>query len=125
MVKTFASILVTLCLLFGISFYERYQVKNSFSQFREVLESLYQKTESHAASYEDGTAVRDVWNRQKQYLHVWLPHSCILEIDVQMGEAVGFLYNDDYKNALPKIQVLLDLSKTIPESYTIKLKNVF
>jgi hypothetical protein len=119
------SIFIALGLLVGISAYELYYVDRAFTLFQTRLEALYQKAESNTATYEDGVAVQTFWRSKKKTLHVWLPHTALQEIDYQLDEAVGFMYLDDYENALPKIEVLLGLSQTISHSYSLKIENIF
>ncbi len=125
MVKTLASILVTLALILGLSFYEIYYVQTTFATFREILDSLYQKTESYTATYEDGTAVRSYWEKEKRTLHIWLPHNMLQEVDYHLDEAIGYLYNDDYSNALAQLEVAREISVEIPRSYAPVLPNIF
>ncbi len=61
MIRTIASIFVTLGLLLGVSFYEGTRVKNTFERFGAVLNVLYDKTESGEVTYEDGTATEKFW----------------------------------------------------------------
>ena len=125
MFKTIASILITLALIFGVSFWEEHRVQTTFADFENILTSLYDKTEAGEVTYEDGTATEDFWENRKNTLHIWLPHTSILEIDYQLYEAVGYLYVHDYKSALPKIEILLGMCKNIPQPYRFSLENVF
>ena len=124
MIRTIASIFITLGLIFGISLYESNRVKNTFTDFSEVLQILYDKTEAGEVTYEDGTATEDFWENKKNTLHIWLPHTAIQEIDYQLYEAVGYLYVRDYKSALPKIEILLGMCENIPQSYRFSLENI-
>lgn len=125
MIRTITSIFVTIGLLFGVSFYEARHVTKEFENFRQALDTLHKKTESGIATYEDGDAVRTYWEKQKDTLHVWLPHTALQEIDYQLNEAVGYIYVNDFEGALPKIEVLLGLSYTIPHSYKLNWQNIF
>ena len=125
MVKTAVSILISFAIIFGLSFYEIYYVHRTFEGFRQILDSLYQKTESHTATYEDGTAVRSYWEHEKQCLHIWLPHAMLQEVDYHLDEAIGYLYNDDYSNALAQLEVARELSLEIPRSYSLSVQHVF
>ncbi len=125
MIRTIASIVITLALICGLSFYEIYYVQKTFARFHHILDTLYQKTESHIATYEDGTAVRSYWEEEKQTLHVWLPHTMLQEVDYHLDEAIGYLYNDDYANALAQLEVAVELSEEIPRSYALILQNIF
>ncbi|MBQ8308530.1 MAG: DUF4363 family protein [Clostridia bacterium] len=124
MIRTIASIFVTLGLLLGVSFYEGARVKNTFERFDAVLRVLYDKTESGEVTYEDGTAAEKFWENQKKTLHIWLPHTAIQEIDYQLYEAVGYLYVGDFDSAIPKIEILLGMCENIPQSYRVSLENI-
>ena len=125
MIRTLASIFITLGLILGLSVFEIQYVNRTFNHFNSVLESLYQKTESHTATYEDGVAVQNYWRAKKKFLHVWLPHTALQEVDYQLDEAVGFMYVKDYESTLPKIEILLGLSESIPHSYSFNVQNIF
>lgn len=125
MIRTIVSILITALLIFGLSFYEVWYVQSTCAHFRETLLSLHQKTEAHIATYDDGVAVRSCWEKEKQSLHVWIPHNFLQEVEYQMDEAIGYLYLKDYKSALPKIEVLIGITDTINDSYSFSIGNVF
>ena len=125
MIRTIISIVVTLGLILGLTWYELYYVQNTFELLHKALESLYEKTELATASYEDGVAVQTLWSEKKEQLHVWMPHTVLQEIDYQLNETLGFLYLQDYANALPKVSLLLGITEDIPISYDFHLGNVF
>ncbi|MBE5752263.1 MAG: DUF4363 family protein [Clostridia bacterium] len=125
MVKTLISIVIASAILFGVSMYSIVYVNDTFAFFERALLSLYDKTEAQTATYEDGTAVQRFWEEKKKSLHVWVPHTAIQEVDYQLYEAVGFLYVQDYKAALPKIEVVLGMCENIPHSYTLGVENIF
>lgn len=124
MIRTISSIFITLALICGISIYESNRVQNTFRELNDALLSLYDKTESGEVTYEDGTAVETFWENKKNTLHIWLPHTAILEIDYQLYEAVGYIYVRDYKSALPKIEILLGMCENIPQSYRFSIENI-
>lgn len=125
MVKTLVSVFITLGILIGLSIFELCYVQNSFDEFQELLNSLRQKTISEIATQEDGKVVRQYWDDKKKTMHVWLPHTSLQEIDLQLDEAVAFLYEKEYTDALPKIEVVIGLSNNIPKSYELTFKNIF
>ena len=125
MVKTIASVLISFAFIFGFSLYEICYVQSTFSDFNAILQTLHQKAEDKIATYEDGTAVRNYWENKKDKLHIWLPHTALQEIEYRLDETVGYLYLNDYKNALPQINVLLCISENIPESYAVNFGNIF
>ncbi len=124
MIRTFLSVLITALLILSLSLYDLYYVQNTFSLFHQALESLFEKTEAQTATYQDGDAVRDFWESKRKSLHIWLPHASIQEIDIQLSEAIGYLYQENYEDSLAKIEVLLSTSQLFPDSYTLKWKNI-
>ncbi|MBO5240940.1 MAG: DUF4363 family protein [Clostridia bacterium] len=125
MVKTLVSIAITLGLIIGASCFEIYYVKSTFDLLTQVLLTLHDKTEAQTATFEDGTAVRQLWEEKKETLQIWLPHTAIQEVDYQLYEAVGFICVRDYKNALPKLEVVLGMCENIPQAYSLGIENIF
>ncbi len=125
MIRTIASIFITLGLILGVSFYESKCVDRAFDELRATFETLQEKAELGTATYNDGVAARSFWDKKKETLHFWLPHSALQEIDFQLNEAIGFLSLDDNEGALPKIEVLIGLTDAIPHSYNFDVKNIF
>lgn len=125
MIRTIASIFITLGLILGVSFYESKRVDRAFDELRATFETLQEKAELGTATYNDGVAARSFWDKKKETLHFWLPHSALQEIDFQLNEAIGFLSLDDNEGALPKIEVLIGLTDAIPHSYNFDVKNIF
>lgn len=125
MVRTLISIAVASAILFALSFFSIWYVNDTFTLFERAVLSLYDKTEAKIATYEDGTAVQRLWEEKKKSLHIWVPHTAIQEVDYQLYEAVGFLYVQDYKAALPKLEVVLGMCENIPHSFTLGVENIF
>lgn len=125
MVKTVISILISALLLFCISIYERFRVNYVFEAFRERLVALYEKTEEKKATFTDGESVRVFWTAKRKELHVWVTHTSIENVDYQLNEAIGYLFEGKYDDALPKIEVLIEMTKKIPASYSFRFENVF
>ncbi|MBQ9729244.1 MAG: DUF4363 family protein [Clostridia bacterium] len=125
MVKTAISIFISLGLILIVSYFEIAYVNSTFSDFRELLTVLYLKVQSGKATYEDGYATLTFWEDKKDVLHVWLPHTSINNVENELSEAMGYLRQENCEDALPKIEILINLTHSIPESYAIKIKNVF
>ena len=125
MIRTLVSIIVTLALIATLSIYEMWYVHSTFNVFHETLESLREKAEKETATLEDGRAIQLFWDKKKETLHVWLPHTILQEVDYQLDEAVGFIYTQSYEDAIPKIEVLIGISEHIPMSYTFAVQNIF
>lgn len=125
MIRTIASIFITLALIFGLSFFEIAYVQKTFRDFKETVETLRHKAEAGTATYQDGITVQNYWRKKRDVLHVWVPHNSLQEVDYQLDETVGFLYTGDYAAALPKIEVVIGLAENIPQLYTFHLGNIF
>ena len=125
MVKTIISILISALLLFCISIYERFRVNYVFEAFRDRLVALYEKTEEKKATFTDGESVRVFWTAKRKELHVWVTHTSIENVDYQLNEAIGYLFEGKHDDALPKIEVLIEMTKKIPASYSFRFENVF
>lgn len=125
MIRTTVSIFIALALIIGVCSFELRFVNSSFSELREILCSLYEKAEQSTATHEDGIAVQRYWTQKKKNLHVWLPHNSIDTIDYQLSEALGYLYEGKYTDALPKIEVLIDMSENIPKTFKLLPENIF
>lgn len=123
--KTLATIFASLLLIVGLSWAEIYTVDKLFDGFTDVLQGLYKKTEAHIASYEDGLAVKEYWTDARKRLYFWLPHTAIDNMDCQLGEAIGYLSEKNHEDALPKLEVLLELTERVPASYHIRWENIF
>ena len=114
---------IALCLALFISV-EIY-LNKQFNEFHEAIETLYKKVENETANREDGYALKDMWTEKKSKLHVFVPHNDISYIDYWLNEACGLIYLKKYDLALGKIEVLLEISKTLPGGYSLKLENIF
>ena len=125
MVKTLISICISLALLLGVCLHEISCVEKQFDLYHSALQSLYDKCLKETAVYEDGEAVHALWFDQRKEMQFWLTHTSIEAIDYQMNEAVGYLYYREYKDALPKLEILLDLTYTVPHSRRITPENIF
>lgn len=124
MIRTIYSILITLAVILSLSLFEVHYVKTTFDQFRAQLCAVYEKSESQTATYQDGTGLLSFWEHKKDWLHLWLPHTALQEVDYQLNEALGYLYLADYENVIPKLSVLINMSENIPDSYSIRIQNI-
>ena len=125
MIRTIVSILITIVLIVGISTFEFFYVDYTFQHFHEILSTLHDKVEHATATYEDGITVQKYWQKKKEILHIWVPHTALQEMDYQLNETVGYMYLHDYQSALPKLEMLIELSEQLPLSYTFGLQNIF
>ena len=112
-------------LLLGLAIFEWYFVNNQFGAFGDELQTLYNKVEEETANGEDAKAVQTVWDRRKNKLHVWIPHNDITRMDDYLAETVQLIEEQNYELALPKLELLLHLCKTVPVTFEPGLENIF
>ncbi len=125
MVKSLTAIALALALLIGLGVGEWVSVDKEFGEFHEELSSLYDKAEAGVANGEDAKAVQTSWEKKKETLHVWIPHSDITRIDDYMSETVRLVAEGNYSLALPKIEILMHLSNCLPSTYSPAIENIF
>lgn len=125
MVKAILSILLSLLLIVGAAVFEGWYVKKTFDDFSAQLETLYEKIEEESATRGDAEAVRLSWNDKKKSLHVWIPHNDISYIDYWLSEGLSLTETGNYDDARGKIEVLLEVCRNIPASYSFSFENIF
>lgn len=125
MVKNLLAILISSLLLIGISVYELNYMEREFDKLTEQVQTLIDKTEEETANIEDAKALKHSWDNVKETMHVWVPHNDLASVDLVLNEAVGHLYEDNYRAALPKLVVVLEQFKKIPSSYSLSIENIF
>ena len=125
MVKAIIYTLTAIALCVGLFIFTEWYVDKQFKEFSAAVEILYDKVEKETANREDGFAVRTLWNDRKEKLHIFLPHNDISYIDYWLSEACGLIYNQEYSLALGKLEVLKEIAANLPDSYTLRLENIF
>lgn len=123
--KTLIGLIIALGVIFGCSLYEIFYVTNTVNQMREKALALFHLTEEGKATHEDGNVLRLFWEHKKKQLHVWLPHTAIENVDYHLNEALGYLYQENYEDALPKLEVIVDMTENIIRSISVLPENVF
>lgn len=125
MTKTIVTIVISALILALCSYGEYSEVNKTFETFYDFLEQTDVKLKSENASTNDAVALRDFWLEKKKSLHVWIPHADIKEVDLWLSETVAFTENGKFDEARSKIVVLKGLAKQIPETYLIRIENIF
>lgn len=125
MVKSIIYTLSAIALCVGFFIWSHIYISSQFNDFHSALETLYDKTEEQSASREDAFAVKSLWEDKKSKLHVFIPHNDISYIDYWLNEACGLLYKEHYDLALGNIEVLIEITKALPDAYSLKLENIF
>lgn len=124
MVKTFFSILVVASILIVGSIYEHTFIKRQFDEFNQVLTVLYEKIDDETATQDDVYAVQKNWLSKKKVLHIFIPHNEIKEIDLWLSESATLVRDKEWKDAISKIEVLIELSEQIPKTFVLSFENI-
>ena len=125
MVKTFISTIVVALLLCCLAVYESDFTKLQFEELSVVMETLYEKVDDKTAVEDDVYAVQKNWLDKKRYLHIFIPHNEIKEIDLWLAESVKLVRDEKWEDALSKIEVLRELAEQIPKTFAVTLENIF
>ncbi len=125
MTKTIITIIVSVSLLFVCSCGEFKEINDTFDTFYTFLEQTEIKIKNGDVTVQDTVALRNFWLNKKKSLHIWIPHADIKEVDLWLGETIAFTENGKLDEAATKIVVLKGLAKQIPETYSIRLENIF
>ena len=119
MVKSVISMIIVAILLFCMAAFEADFVKRQFCEFDTVLEVLYEKVSDETATEDDVYAVQKNWLDKKRYLHAFIPHNEIKEIDLWLAESVKLVREKEWTDAVSKIEVLKELSEQIPKTFSV------
>lgn len=125
MVKSIVTLIIAALIFAAGGVYEQAYLKNTFSDFSEKLENVYEKTENETVTESDVKAVQDLWINYKKSLHVFISHNDIKEFDMWIAESLNYVKQKNYGEALDKLEVAIELSQQIPKGYMIKFENIF
>ena len=124
MVKTIISILCAVLILTVGALYEDHFVHKQFDDFHQVLDVLYEKIENLEATESDVLAVQDNWLIKKKNLHAFIPHTEIKEVDLWLSETVTLVKDEQWTDALSKVEVLKELAEQIPKTFEMSFQNI-
>lgn len=124
MVKTIISIICAVLILTVGAFYEDHFVHKQFDDFHQVLDVLYEKIENLEATESDVLAVQDNWLIKKKNLHAFIPHTEIKEVDLWLSETVTLVKDEQWTDALSKVEVLKELAEQIPKTFEMSFQNI-
>ena len=124
MVKTIISIICVTAILFFGTLFENSFISRQFDEFNDVLNILYVKVDDNTASQDDVYAVQNSWLNKKQYLHAFIPHNEIKEVDLWLAEMVTLVRDKEWTDAISKVEVLIELSEQIPKTFRISWENI-
>ena len=124
MVKSVCSFFCVLAIIIAGAAYENNFIVRQFEEFHAVAEQLYDKTEDHTAVRDDALALQNNWIEKKKYLHNFIPHTEIKEMDLWISEAVSLIGDEQWEDALSKVEVIIELAEQIPKTFEISIENI-
>ena len=124
MKKTIISIIIVFIIVFAGATYENDFVKRQFVELNITFTALYEKIDEQSANSQDVLAVQKNWFDKKRYLHAFIPHGEIKEIDLWIAEAITLVRDKKWEDALSKVKVLIVLAEQIPHSFSISWENI-
>ena len=124
MVKTLISMLCVSAILLVGSIFEMRFIHKQFNEFHQVISELYDKVDEQIAKEDDVYATQENWLNKKKFLHAFIPHNEIKEIDLWLSESATLVRDEKWEDALSKIEVLKELCEQIPKTFSITLANV-
>lgn len=124
MVRSIVSMLCVAIILTAGAIYETNFVQRQFNEFHTVLEVLYLKVDNQTATQDDVYAVQKNWLDKKRFLHAFIPHNEIKEVDLWLSEAVTLVRDKEWKDAISKIEVLKELAEQVPRTFQITFDNI-
>ena len=124
MVKTFISMVSVALILLCCMIFENRFINKQFTEFNEVLCVLYEKVDEESATINDVYAVQENWLKKKKFLHIFIPHTEIKEVDLWLSESATLVRDKEWEDAISKIEVLKELSEQIPKTFSLRIENL-
>ena len=124
MVKSLCSFFCVLAIILAGAVFENNFIIRQFEEFGAIAEELYTKTENKTAIKDDAIAVQKNWLEKKKYLHNFIPHTEIKEMDLWIAESVSLIGDKKWDDALSKVEVIRELAEQIPKTFEISIENI-
>ena len=104
--------------------YEQTVVLKQFNEFEATVTDLIKKSEEENITVEEVKNMQKDWRDKKRFLHIFIPHNEIKEVELWISEAISFAEYENYEELTDKLKVLKDLSKEIPKTFLIRPDNI-
>lgn len=124
MVRSIISMICVAFIFFVGATYESKFVHKQFNEFHNVLEILYEKVDDQVATQDDVYAVQKNWLDKKRFLHAFIPHNEIKEVDLWLSESATLVRDKEWNDAISKIEVLKELAEQIPRTFMVSWDNI-
>ena len=124
MVKTYiVSLIIAITLFLGAILGDLY-IKNQFNEFNQTVCVLYRKITDETATADDVYSLQTVWIDKKKTLHAFISHTEIKEMDLWIAECASLVKDNEWTDAVSKIEVIRELSEQIPKSFSFSVENI-
>ena len=124
MIKSILTVIITLGIFFSISTYEQYYLANTFKEFNRLNKVVYEKIENQTATKDDVKVLHKFWINKKRTLHIFIPHGEIKEIELWISECIRYTQDKNFKEAISKLEVVIELAEELPKNYLIRTENI-
>ena len=125
MVKTVWSIIISVAILVLGGVAEQFYLEKTFDELHGDFVMAYQKIDDETATPNDVLAINTKWLSKKQFLHYFISHNDIKEMDLWISETVAYLKLGNFEEAISKMDVAISLCEQIPKNYLIRFENIF
>ncbi|MBE5742748.1 MAG: DUF4363 family protein [Clostridiales bacterium] len=125
MVKSIYSVIIAFLIFVFIGIGEQIYMEKTFEILEESYTAVYEKMQDETANRNDVEKVKNLWLEKKKYLHFFIPHNDIKEMDLWLAEAVAYFNLDNLEEAISKLEVAITLTRQLPKNYKISIENIF
>lgn len=125
MVKSIVSMILVAIILTAGAIYETNFVKRQFTELSVAIGCVHEKVDERIATEDDVYALQKSWLEKKRFLHIFIPHNEIKEIDLWLAESIKLVRDEKWEDALSKMEVLKELVEQIPKTFEVSPENIF
>ena len=125
MIRSLIYILVSLAIICGLTFCEQSTLESSFNDLKREVAVIKEKAQNETVDEKDVKKLQDKWIKQKEILHVFIPHNEIKEVDLWLSECLYYSRKNDYAETNAKAEVLSELFEQIPKTFSFRIENLF
>lgn len=124
MVKSLITVIITAVLLITACIFENNFVIKQFDEFYSEVDTVSEKVNEKSATEDDVYSLQKSWLDKKAYLHVFIPHGEIKEVELWLSEAIKLVKNQKWEDAETKFEVLKELAEQMPYYFKVTWQNI-
>jgi len=124
MVRSIVSAAVAALLIIFGGIAENIYLTKTFDNLTKTFTRLEEDILNETCDEKEVDDAQSLWLGEKQKLHAFIPHSDIKEVDLWVSETVAYVRLKNYEEAADKVQVILDLFRQIPRTFSIRIENL-